>query len=156
MRNKILLAILFLLANCESDLTSSYTGGVTKDTLIGTSWKDISTDYDGTDFIWEFISEDCVVNAIRGVFTEYTWEVCTISGTVTTDSENQAVFKLSGGGSLGDSDMEEYMFFWMLNTAGTEAIIETYTTLEDITRYIVNEGDASGANFEKITTTSSS
>lgn len=154
MWNKLLLAMLFLLTSCDTGLTSSYTGGVTKETLIGTTWQEINTDYDGTYLIWKFISEDCVVNAIRGVNTQYTWEVCTISGTVTTDSENQAVFKLSGGGSLGESDMKYYMFFWMLDSSGTEAIIETYATLEDVTRYIVNEKYASGANFKKITTTS--
>ncbi|MGL5956370.1 MAG: hypothetical protein ACRC0X_07195 [Brevinema sp.] len=149
MTNKIALFILLWLSHCQLGLKSEYTGGVTQETLIGTSWQQINSDFDGTYLIWEFVNSSELLNIQRGVSLYYTWEPYTeINGTVSPNPQNQAVFKLTS--SVPGATFHQYMLFWMINASGTVAVIQVFSTPEDVVRYIVNERYVYQANFKKL------
>lgn len=151
MKNVFLLSFILLLSSCQTALTSSYTGGVTKATLLKTTWQEINTDFDGTFLIWEFVNETTVNNIQRGASLEYTdWiEFPLPQGPNSPNPANQGVFRMTGGGP-GET-LQQYMFVWILNSAGNQAVIQVFSTPEDILRFIANLNEVSQANYQKVT-----
>lgn len=144
-----LITIIFGFVACSLGLHSDYTGGITQDTLIDSTWQQINTDFDGTFLIWYFKDDTTLINQQRGVSLIYTWAPCTITGTVQPDPENQAVFKLTSGSPGGTLD--QYMLVWFINAAGTTAVFQVYTSLQDVTRYLVNvQSTVTEPNYKKI------
>ncbi|MGL4677520.1 MAG: hypothetical protein ACRCWI_07635 [Brevinema sp.] len=149
MINKIPLLIFLCLSGCQLGLKSDYTGGVTQDILINTIWQQINSDFDGTYLIWEFVDSSTLLNIQRGVSLFYTWEPYTkINGTVSPNPVNQAVFQLTS--SIPGATLDQYMLVWIINANGTTAVIEVFSTPEDIIRYLVNQKYVYQANFKKI------
>ncbi len=145
-----ILCILMLgFAYCQVGLTSDYTGGITQTTLIGSTWQEIETDFDGTYRRWFFMDDVQIVNSIRGSTLYYDWEPYEITGTVAPNPQNQAVFRLKSGSPGGV--LYQYMLVWFINVEGTSAVFQVYTTPQDITRYLVNvQNSVDGPNFQKI------
>ena len=151
MKIKITILCIFLLsfAYCQLGITSDYTGGITQATLIGDTWQEINTDFDGTYRRWFFMNDTQVVNSLRGVTLYYDWEPFEISGTVNPNPQNQAVFRLKSNSPGGV--LYQYMLVWFINAEGTSAVFQVYTTPQDVTRYLVNvQHSVSGPNFNKI------
>lgn len=146
----LLLCFLSLcLSSCQRGITSDYRGGITQDTLIGQTWQEINSDFDGTYRRWFFQDKNLVINSLRGVLLYYQWEPYEISGTVSPNPENQAVFKLTSSSPGGV--FYQYLLVWFINAEGTTAVFQAYATPQDVTRYLVKtDGYVSGPNFKKI------
>ncbi|MGL4367498.1 MAG: hypothetical protein ACRCTQ_04365 [Brevinemataceae bacterium] len=146
--------IFFMCLACRCSalsLQSEYTGGITQSTLIGTLWREINGDFNGTFQRWFFKDSTTLIQNLRGAILYYTWEPYTLVGTVSPNPENQAIFKVTSGSPGGQ--MDQYMLVWFINKEGTTAVFEIYTDLQDITRFLVNINKVYAPNYEQVPTT---
>lgn len=144
--------MLFLLATCQVGLISEYTGGVNQNTLIGATWQEINSDFDGTYKRWYFQSDTILIQSLRGAALYYSWQPYTMTGTVQPNPQNQAVFEISSG--MPGGTLKQYMLVWLINAQGTTAVIQVYTTPQDVRRFLVNvNGAVTSPNYKKIQTT---
>lgn len=141
--------MLLLLTACQLGLISEYTGSVNQDTLIGSTWQEINSEFDGTYKRWYFQSNTNLIQSLRGAALYYSWKPYTMTGTVQPNPQNQAVFELSS--SMPGGTLKQYMLVWLINEQGTTAVIQVYTTPQDIRRFLVNiKGVITSPNYKKV------
>lgn len=144
--------LMSFLNSCQTtpSLTSNYTGGVTKEMMLHSTWQEINADFDGTFIIWEFVNENTINNIQRGASLEYSnWKEYTFPpGPSSPNPQNQGVFSMTSG-APGET-LNQYLFVWVIDSAATKAVMQVFSTPEDILRFIANINAVHQANYQKV------